>query len=384
RRRTAMATIARIPITNVFMGGAYTARLRVGPGRQPVNVLLDTGSSALALCGRKYRPSLADGEEETRLAQSESYGDGSWWTGAVLKTTVSIGAGASRVVASGVSVAVAYGESPDMFDGCDGILGLAYEELDDAYLMRGGTWTRQYPTATVANGRPRSVVPYLMQLADDDVLAQKVSFLTRRSFIHSGAGLSRDPLNRGWMVIGGGEEATDLYTGRFQVVKVLTEAWYSTNLKRVIVGGKPPIHVRPRGPKGMPSNSIVDSGTNSLRLGKSLFRQILSKLTTEQAALLNAAVVDGQAVPMESLRLASWPTIHVVLEGRETDVTLEVAPGDYWQVNAPRVGRAMAAISIGEDGFATLGLPLMNGYFTIFDGVADGGKGVIKFARARR
>jgi hypothetical protein len=27
-----------------------------------------------------------------------------------------------------------------------------------------------------------------------------------------------------------------------------------------------------------------------------------------------------------------------------------------------------------------LGLPLMNGYFTVFDGEADGGKGVVGFA----
>jgi hypothetical protein len=31
-----------------------------------------------------------------------------------------------------------------------------------------------------------------------------------------------------------------------------------------------------------------------------------------------------------------------------------------------------------------LGLPLMNGYFTIFDGEADGGRGVIRFATSKR
>ena len=40
----------------------------------------------------------------------------------------------------------------------------------------------------------------------------------------------------------------------------------------------------------------------------------------------------------------------------------------------------MAAITEGEPGLAILGLPLMNGYFTIFDGEADNGRGAIKFA----
>jgi hypothetical protein len=44
----------------------------------------------------------------------------------------------------------------------------------------------------------------------------------------------------------------------------------------------------------------------------------------------------------------------------------------------------MAAITQGNDGQAILGLPLMNGYFTVFDGEADGGMGQIKFAKAVR
>jgi hypothetical protein len=38
---------------------------------------------------------------------------------------------------------------------------------------------------------------------------------------------------------------------------------------------------------------------------------------------------------------------------------------------------------VGQPGLAILGLPLMNGYFTIFDGEADGGKGVVKFAKGK-
>jgi hypothetical protein len=68
------------------------------------------------------------------------------------------------------------------------------------------------------------------------------------------------------MIVGGGLESTDLYTGSFQTVKVVSDAWYSTNMKAVIVGSTDPIAARLEGPKGTPSNSIVDSGPNSLSI----------------------------------------------------------------------------------------------------------------------
>ena len=83
---------------------------------------------------------------------------------------------------------------------------------------------------------------------------------------------------------------------------------------------------------------------------------------------------------MDKLDLATWPNITFVLEGDTNDVTLTVPPSNYWQVNAPKEGSAMVAITSGQAGLAILGLPLMNGYFTIFDGEADNGRGVIKFA----
>ena len=71
-----MTSIARIPITNVYMAGDYTGRILVGPEQRPMNVILDTGSSALALDGHKYRPDLTRGDKSTDLAQTDSYGEG--------------------------------------------------------------------------------------------------------------------------------------------------------------------------------------------------------------------------------------------------------------------------------------------------------------------
>ncbi len=375
-----MAKTARVPITNVFMGGDYTGRILVGPQKKPLNVILDTGSSALALDGKKYTPELTGGDKSTDLAQTDSYGDNSSWTGAVINTTITIGDGASAIALPGGNAAVAYTETSNMFDTADGILGLAYAKLDDAFAMPQDTSKHKYTATQVRAGKQSDLVPYLTQLADAGITSDIISFVTRRSFVHEGGGGANDPLNQGWMVVGGGEESTDLYTGTFQTVKVVSDDWYSTNLKSVIVGTTDPIVARLQGPKGMPSNSIVDSGTNSLNISQQMLKAIVSKFTTAQQALLNKSIFDQQLVTVADLNLPSWPTLTFVLQGATGDVSLKVTPDNYWQVNTQNVGAAAAAITVGDPGFVILGLPLMNGYFTIFDGEADGGKGSIKFA----
>ena len=380
-----MAKVVRVPITNVYMGGDYTGRIYVGPENTPLNVILDTGSSALAVDGKKYKPTLSGigADKTTKLAQTDAYGDGSSWTGAVLDATVTVGEGAEAVPLAGANVSVAYTASRSMFDGADGILGLAYAPLDDAFKMPKNTWTSHYTSTQVRTGKETYLTPYLTQLAQEGVTSDIISFYTLRSFTHIG-GPADDPLNSGWMIIGGGEESKDLYSGKFQSVKVVSDDWYSTNMKSVIVGNSSPIAARRQGPQGAPSNSIVDSGTNSIDVSQQMFDGIASKLTSAQRHLLKSSVIDGQDVSVSDLKLAAWPALTFVLEGDDgSDVKLKVAPTDYWQVNTDEVGKAAAAITIGDPGFTILGLPLMNGYFTIFDGEAAGGKGVIRFAHRK-
>jgi hypothetical protein len=372
-----MPGIARIPITNWLNEGDYTGLIYVGPERKPMNVLLDTGSSALALDGTKYKPAGTD--KPTRLGQVDAYGDGSHWAGAVIQTTVTAGEGASALVLSGANVAVAYDESKDMFQGCDGILGLAYAALDDAFEMPQNTWPERYTADQLQGGTSTTIKPYLTQLADAGTVSDKFAFVTKRSFPSLGGSGASDPINQGVMVLGGGEEEKDLYTGTFQVAKVLTDEWYNTNLKAVRVGDKT-IRVSARGPKGMPSNSIVDSGTNSLNLGPRLLHSISSKLSPDQANLLNKLIQSGDFVKNSAVDLTQWPPLTFILQGENADVALVVKPSDYWQLDAFKKGYAALAITPGQDGFAILGLPLMNGYYTIFDGEADQGRGVIKFA----
>jgi len=130
----------------------------------------------------------------------------------------------------------------------------------------------------------------------------------------------------------------------------------------------------------MPSNSIIDSGTNSLNLSTQLLNAIVSKFSTAQQVLLHKAIFQQQLVSVSELNLADWPTLTFVLEGLTGDVTLDVAPSNYWQVDTQNVGAAAAAITPGQAGLAILGLPLMNGYFTIFDGEANNGVGAVRFA----
>src|ERR1700728_3490271 len=134
---TSMPNFARIAISNVPGAGDYTGQIQVGPDKRTMNVLLDTGSSQLALDGRRYK--LARGDGKTKFAQECIYADNSGWTGAVIRTTVSAGAWGEPVVLKQANVAIAY-RSRAMFDGYDGILGLAYSALDDARRMKEETW----------------------------------------------------------------------------------------------------------------------------------------------------------------------------------------------------------------------------------------------------
>ncbi|HEY3704494.1 MAG TPA: pepsin-like aspartic protease [Terracidiphilus sp.] len=376
-----MGKLVRIPITNIYAGGDYTGRILVGPRQKPMNVLLDTGSSALALDAKKYKPQTKAGDATTDLAQTDAYGDGSSWTGAVIKTRIAAGTGSESVVLADGNAAIAYTASSEMWGETDGILGLAYAPLDDAFTMPLDTWKKKYSATQVRKGKHGTIKPYLTQLFEEGITSDKISFWTHRSFVHEGGGGAKDPLNNGWMILGGGEEATDLYTGSFQTVKVLSQEWYCANLKEVVVGNTAPIASKIKPPVGMPSNSIIDSGTNSLNLSPPLLEAMISQFTADQQALLNSSIKSGKLVSAKKLVLASWPTLTFVLEGSAGDVQLEVGPQDYWQVNTEKVGYAACALTVGDPGLVILGLPLMNPYFTVYDGEADNGRGVVKFAR---
>jgi len=381
-----VSRVARIPITNVYADGAYTGSILVGAQQKPMNVLLDSGSAVFALDGRKYKPDKPAGDRTTRFAQYMSYSDRSHWSGGVIKTTVSVGRQGELITAEGINLALATEQTKDMFGATDGILGLAYAPLDEAWEMPKDTTAHPYSSTKIRGGRYTQITPYLRHLDQLKVVSDIFAFYTLRSCIHmSGRAGSKpvdDPLNQGWMVLGGGAQCREFYQGKFQTAKVLAEQWYNTNLKAIIVGNTDPLGVHQQPPSGYPSNSIVDSGTTSIDLGPSLLKAVISRFKPDQQRLMQAALARKKpSVPMDGLNLRKWPDLTFILQGlSKTDVVLKVRPQDYWQVNAPKPGLAMLALTQGEPGFAILGLPLMNGYFTIFDGEADNDRGVVRFA----
>jgi len=378
-----MGKIARIPITNLYTGADYTGQVRLGPQALPVNLILDTGSSALAVNASAFQPNPSAGDKATNLAQLASYGEGASWTGAVVTTELAVGDGTSALVLPAANVAVAYETTPNMFAAADGILGLAYAPLDAAYGMPEPTWPKRYTSDQVLEGTPTSLVPYMTQLNALGVASDVFAFYALRSLSRVGHGAASDPMNGGQLIVGGGVECTDLFTGSFQVARVVADDWYNTNLLAIRVGAGAPLMVPPRGPLGQPSNSIIDSGTNSLNLGPQLLKALLAKFEAAQRALLQSAIFDGQSVSTSALDLATWPDLFFTVQGDGSDVTLAVAPRNYWQLDTQQLGTASVAITVGADGLSILGLPLMNGYFTVFDGSADNGRGVVRFASIR-
>jgi Eukaryotic aspartyl protease len=377
------ATVLRIPITNVYMGGDYTGTISVGSERKPANVILDTGSSTLALDGKFYDPEQDPDAAKTRIAQEVVYGSGQW-IGAVVLTDIGIGSDASQTVLKKVNAAVAYLESQDMFGEANGILGLAYSKLNNAFSMPDLTWPPQYKYNQIQNGYVTYLNPYFSQLEEAGIVANKFAFYTQRSMISNAtADPVSDPLNGGYLILGGGEESTDLYSGTFQSARILDDEYYNTNLKAIIVGASDPITVPPptKG-SGLASNSIVDSGTNSLMLNQELFNTVVERFSKGYSRDLVHAMRSGY-LAMSNLKLTLWPDLTFILEGDAGDVRLTVKPENYWQINAPERGQATAPL-FGDNGQlggqSILGLPLMNGYFTIFDRSVDKGLGAIQFA----
>lgn len=368
------ATI-RMSITNVLMDGDYTGTIYVGSQKKPVNVILDTGSSTLAIDGTVYDPTKDTKATITDIAQEVGYADGSSWVGAVVMTDVKAG----TVILSKTHAAVAYHSSGNMFGKSSGILGLAYTKLNNAFTMPGPTIPPKYTYNQIQSGKVTYVEPYFMQLELAGLVANKFAFYTRRSMVNMATGNpATDPLNDGYLILGGGEEQTDLYTGSFQVARVVHDLYYNTNLKSITVGNSAPIEVSPpTKASGNISNSIVDSGTNGIYLQKNLFKQIVEKLSTAHQDPLRAGYVS-----MSRLDLASWPLITFTLEGAlGRDVNLVVTPDCYWQTNSPKPEYATAVLYSQRDTQAILGLPLINGYYTVFDRSVDRGLGVVSFAK---
>jgi hypothetical protein len=401
----------RIPITNVYGGGDYTAALLVGSNKVPANVIIDTGSSTLAVTPKIYDPSKDPQAKASALAQVVVYGTGGW-AGPVVQAPVALG-GASLPSAP---LALSVVQEANNFGNADGILGLAYNALNGAFdataelkakhVKPPNTFPWPFKVQGTAAGlrelvqeigkTPKAVAPYFTALEEGGVIANKLAFYTLRSFPHvsnanpTTSALLQDKLNQGFLIVGGGEEQGDLYSGPFQDVAVVDDLYYNVNLKAVRVGNTPPVAAAPLQANFAAeagSNAIVDSGTNSLVLAADVFAAIMNgfeKLNAKFLKQFEQAQRSENGIPTAQLQLDTWPAITFTLQGAAGDVQLTVQPTSYWQVDSPALGQASPVIEGQKRGAdvptqSILGLPLMNGYYTVFDRSADS-NGIIRFA----
>jgi len=406
----------RIPITNVFDGNDYSARILIGSQKVAANVILDTGSSTLAVVPSVYNAAKDSDMGVTSLAQQVQYGTGSW-IGPVVRTSLVLGDPKGDTVAlQKAPIAITVVQSRDDFTGVDGIMGLAYLSLNPAYDLKSYlaqhrisppvTFPWPFPSSNFDRAwkhftellktpgiEEPSIDPYFAELEQQGLTLDRFAFYTLRSWVRyatkNQTAIANDPWNNGVFVAGGGEEETDLYTGKFVNVDVLHDVYYNVDLIAVQVDGSPAVKAAPLQAqfRGAASNCIVDTGTNPLVLANDVFQAILqslAKLNPKFIALIQQAQREG--ISSSLLNLQEWPGISFILKGDTgSPVKLTCSPQTYWQQDYPDPGRSVFQISAVGGGAdaenqSILGLPLMNNYFTIFDRSLGAGKGIVRFA----
>ncbi len=383
----------RIPITNAGVG--YTATIRVGSHGSAANVILDTGSSALAVTHTAYRPQHDSAINPTDLAQDITYRTGGW-VGPVVTTTLALGG----IELSGSNIAIALEEEPQGFGSADGILGLAYDPLNDCYdlsaylrhLGAAATYPWPFParnsmaavkhlTKLFSAMPKKTLIPFFTQLVDAGKAANKFAFYTRRSVPHA----TRHAENAGFFILGGGEEQHDLYQGTFVTVAVVHDKHYNTTLKAVRVGHAAPVHAHPLPHhfERLISNSVIDSGSDNLALATDVFKAIMAGLDPGLAHIATRALDSRNGIPNAEVELARWPDITFILAGEHgRDVPLVCAPETYWQLDAGEPGRALFRINPFGQVLSILGLPLLNNHYVVFDRSVHR-NGVVRFAKIK-
>jgi len=398
-----MTQSTTIPITNFFASGDYTARIAVGSQGTIVNLILDTGSSTLAVKSSKYNPAEDTALQTTSFAQDVSYGTGGW-AGPLIQTRISFGDNENSITLEEGYLAITDASLPSNFGNADGILGLAYKGLNQGYNLSAFFQQHQLPSTSfpwpfsVVNSATglsqllalfqtlqfEDIPPCFEQLQQQVNIPNKFAFYTLRSY-PSFASLTpeTDPLNQGFFILGGGEDKVDLYTGSFTDVPVLDDLYYNVVLKAVQVGQSAiqPVSPLPAALKQtLISNAIVDSGTNSLCLAPDVWKSLLSGFEAVNQGFVQL-IQQGSAsgIDQSQIDLSQWPNVDLILSGLNGDVRLTVAPKTYWQFDAFSPGQAFFVIESGGTPQSILGLPLMNNYYTVFDRSLNA-YGTVRFA----
>jgi hypothetical protein len=402
----------RMPITNVYAKGGFSVAVSLGGVSELTNLVLDTGSSTVVVTQQAFE-SLSEttfSEQSltaTSFAQCVRYGMGGWY-GPVIKTQLELLSNESSMQLDGTHISIAKGLKKGCFAEADGILGLAYHELNrahnlDEYLSENNVapnvtfpWRNtglRYDTVKdfqrfLKSHPKQNIKPYFTQLEEQGVSANKFSFVTRRSSVHhhspelSKEELKVDPLNQGLFILGGGEEDTDLYQGEFKRIRVIDDVYYNVRLLKVKLPGFKAFDVPKLKGKNLRkhhSNAFVDTGASVMILDDLVFNYIIDCLEKTNpnfksilAPFLSFEWVE-EGVDLAKLKLQEWPDIEFIFEAsvdsEDDEVSIFCKADDYWQVNAPAYNKASFKIISQLPGWpdqSILGLPLLSDYYVIF------------------
>jgi hypothetical protein len=232
--------VLRLDITNVLTGNDYSAQLAIGAKGAVANVILDTGSSTLAVDPAVYSGSGDKDLKSTTLLQLVTYGTGGW-AGPVVNTTLTFGVGVGQVVLPNCPIAITSVQEKGNFQGVTGIMGLAYNGLNNAFDFKtylagqgkastypwpfGKAWNSFFSGFRTLLQRARAtevdMKPYFDQVEEGGVVANKFAFYTLRSWVSlrrgtTVAAVTADPLNKGYFILGGGEEHKRPLHGRLR------------------------------------------------------------------------------------------------------------------------------------------------------------------------
>jgi hypothetical protein len=440
-----MTTLLRIPITNVFGQGDYSVTLHLGSEKSPVNLLLDTGSSTLVVKSTTYQANLDKKLTPSTAVQEVNYGVGGW-NGPVIFTSINIHehchksdhpqsiAKSPSMNLSNAPVALVHSDKQSKtFGDADGILGLAYHHLNKSFDF-SDYFTEHKITPALSYPWPFShevsedlvsfkklmwkypehdVTPYFTLLEEQQLSANKFAFYSKRSAIHVNKShsnkihkipsdeLAKDPLNKGLLILGGGEEQTDLYQGEFQSIKVEHDVYYNVDLKSVQVGTSKPVIAEPLNQKHLKSyftNAIIDTGAGGIVLTAEIYQQVINDLIAYNANFAQCLApfkeMSAQLVGIDinELKLDQWPTIYfnfvsepATANTEEKIVQLACTPETYWQINTPNYDKACFRLLSQLPQWpnqSIIGLPLLNNYYVVFDRSKDK-TGVVKFAQQK-
>lgn len=411
-----MPTSLRLATNLAYAKGAYTVTLEFGSRRDKAHLVLDSGSSTLVVLPRAYDATQDASLQPTPWAQQVSYGQGAW-AGPVLRTEVGLGEGvhARRLPSAEVALVQAHQQN---FRDYDGLFGLAFCGLNRAHDMTRVladqavspelTWPWPFGTSgeelhalgSLVRQQPQvTVTPLFTEAQEDGVVADKFAMLVRRSLVHvleddaPPHSLAGDPLNQGVLVLGGGEEHQELYEGPFHTVRLVHELYYNANLVAVQVGSQPRIPAPPLDAdevKRAASNAIFDTGCSFVILETSLYEAVRAGFAAHDAGLpalidrFREAFRQEAGLPNRAIDHRDWPDLHFHLEGADgSEVKLTCTPGDYWQRNAMRAGQSYFLLMDQLPNWpkqTILGLPLLSGYYCVFD---RRGTGVLRVAKAQ-